>query len=44
MTAQLQLTFGGYSSAGQKSENQDAFAAWQPTAGQVRYKGIGCYC
>lgn len=42
MTAQLQLTFGGYSSAGQKSENQDAFAAWQPTAGQVRYKGIGC--
>ncbi|MAR02046.1 MAG: serine/threonine protein kinase [Oceanospirillaceae bacterium] len=41
MSAELSITFGGYSSAGVKDENQDAFALWQPTSGAVRYKGLG---
>lgn len=38
--SELNVTFGGYSSAGKKSENQDAFAACQPTLAQARYKGV----
>lgn len=38
----LEITFGGYSVAGEKPENQDAFAAWQPSAGSALYKGIAC--
>ncbi|WP_369984027.1 protein kinase [Thalassolituus sp.] len=38
----LEITFGGYSTAGNKPENQDAFAAWQPSASSARYKGIAC--
>ena len=38
----LEVTFGGFSSAGNKSENQDAFAAWQPSSNSARYKGIAC--
>lgn len=41
MAAELSITFGGYTSAGVKEENQDAFALWQPTSGAVRYKGLG---
>ena len=41
MGADLTITFGGFTSAGVKAENQDAFALWQPTSGAVRYKGIG---
>lgn len=40
MSAELTVTFGGYSSAGKKEENQDAFAAYQPTLGITKYKGI----
>lgn len=35
----LQLAFGGYSSAGLKSENQDAFAAFMPEKLELRAKG-----
>ena len=38
----LEVTFGGFSSAGNKPENQDAFAAWQPSTNSARYKGIAC--
>lgn len=38
----LEVTFGGFSSAGNKPENQDAFAAWQPSSNSARYKGIAC--
>jgi serine/threonine protein phosphatase PrpC len=38
----LAITFGGYSDAGKKPENQDAFAAWQPTTSIAKYKGIAC--
>lgn len=36
---QLNLTFGGYSSAGIKAENQDAFAAIQPSGFTITSKG-----
>ncbi|MEK9713694.1 MAG: bifunctional protein-serine/threonine kinase/phosphatase [Thalassolituus sp.] len=42
MAEKLDLTFGGHSSAGIKSENQDAFAVWQPTSSIAAYKGVGC--
>ncbi|GAC15025.1 bifunctional protein-serine/threonine kinase/phosphatase [Aliiglaciecola lipolytica] len=35
----LHLEFGGYSTAGVKDENQDAFAAWLPKGGQLSSKG-----
>ncbi len=35
----LQLCFGGYSSAGKKAENQDAFAALTPTDNDIIAKG-----
>jgi len=35
----LQLCFGGYSSAGKKAENQDAFAALTPTDDDIIAKG-----
>ncbi|MCH2039126.1 MAG: bifunctional protein-serine/threonine kinase/phosphatase [Saccharospirillaceae bacterium] len=41
MGEQLQVSFGGYSTAGVKDENQDAFAAHQPGLSQAKYKGIG---
>ena len=37
---ELSVSFGGFSSAGVKAENQDAFAACQPSLAQTRYKGI----
>lgn len=37
---ELRVSFGGFSSAGIKDENQDAFAACQPSLAQARYKGI----
>lgn len=40
MSAELAVTYGGYSTAGIKEENQDSFAAYQPTLGITRYKGI----
>lgn len=41
--SQLNLTFGGYSSAGVKDENQDAFAAMQPTGNRLQSKGaVAC--
>ncbi len=40
MSAELAVIYGGYSTAGLKAENQDAFAAYQPTLGITRYKGI----
>ena len=39
VTAQLQLHFGGYSCAGKKAENQDAFAAFIPKASELSSKG-----
>ena len=38
----LEVIFGGFSTAGNKPENQDAFAAWQPSTNSARYKGIAC--
>ncbi|MDO6695163.1 bifunctional protein-serine/threonine kinase/phosphatase [Aliiglaciecola sp. 3_MG-2023] len=35
----LHLEFGGYSTAGVKEENQDAFAAWLPTGSELTSKG-----
>jgi serine/threonine protein phosphatase PrpC len=40
MTRQLSVRFGGYSSAGHKSCNQDAFAAHQPDNGDRQFKGV----
>jgi serine/threonine protein phosphatase PrpC len=40
LSAELAVTYGGYSTAGIKEENQDSFAAYQPTLGITRYKGI----
>ncbi|MDG1096861.1 MAG: protein kinase [Methylophilaceae bacterium] len=40
MSAELAVIYGGYSKAGLKKENQDSFAAYQPTLGITRYKGI----
>ena len=37
--ANLNVSFGGYSSQGIKFENQDAFAAWQGEGQQLRDKG-----
>lgn len=39
VVAQLQLHFGGYSSAGKKTENQDAFAAFEPKGSDLTAKG-----
>ena len=39
VVAQLQLHFGGYSSAGVKAENQDAFAAFEPKGSDLTAKG-----
>jgi protein phosphatase len=36
----LQLTVGGFSSAGHKEENQDAFAAKYPMPGELQAKGV----
>jgi serine/threonine protein phosphatase PrpC/tRNA A-37 threonylcarbamoyl transferase component Bud32 len=41
MSSELAVTYGGFTSAGTKDENQDAFAAYQPTLGITKYKGIG---
>lgn len=42
-TKQLNVTFGGYSSAGTKPSNEDAFAALQPSAGALHFKGaVAC--
>lgn len=41
MSSELAVTYGGFTSAGKKDENQDAFAAYQPTLGITKYKGIG---
>ncbi|MBU2879398.1 bifunctional protein-serine/threonine kinase/phosphatase [Aliiglaciecola lipolytica] len=35
----LHLEFGGYSTAGVKTENQDAFAAWLPVGAELTSKG-----
>lgn len=40
MRSELSVTYGGFSSAGVKDENQDAFAAYQPTLSITEYKGI----
>ena len=40
MSSELSVTYGGFTSAGIKTENQDAFAAYQPTLSITRYKGI----
>lgn len=40
MSKELAVTYGGFSTAGVKEENQDSFAAYQPTLGITRYKGI----
>lgn len=40
MSSDLVVTYGGFSTAGLKEENQDAFAAYQPTLGITKYKGI----
>lgn len=40
MRSELTVTYGGFSSAGVKEENQDAFAAYQPTLSITEYKGI----
>jgi len=37
--ASLQVCFGGFSSAGVKDENQDAFAALTPSASELKAKG-----
>ena len=36
----LEVSFGGYSTAGLKSENQDAFAAYEAKGNEAYYKGI----
>lgn len=36
----LSVVIGGFSSAGVKDENQDAFAACQPTTSEAKYKGV----
>ncbi|TQV84830.1 bifunctional protein-serine/threonine kinase/phosphatase [Exilibacterium tricleocarpae] len=36
----LDVEFGGYTAAGRKAENQDAFAAHQPAAGARQLKGV----
>ncbi|PCH59495.1 MAG: serine/threonine protein kinase [SAR86 cluster bacterium] len=39
--AKLKVEFGGYSLAGVKAQNEDAFAAYQPDSGKLRYvKGV----
>ncbi|QJR80337.1 bifunctional protein-serine/threonine kinase/phosphatase [Alteromonas pelagimontana] len=38
--ADLSLSYGGYSSAGVKSENQDAFAVWHGQGSQLKEKGV----
>lgn len=38
-SAELKLQFGGYSCAGEKEENQDAFAAFTPTPNELVVKG-----
>lgn len=38
--ASLHVSFGGYSTAGQKAENQDAFAAWHGQGAGLRNKGV----
>ncbi len=38
-SSQLEVRFGGYSCAGIKPENQDAFAALTPSAGELMIKG-----
>lgn len=40
VTAPLQLHFGGYSCAGKKVQNQDAFAAFTPNPSELSSKGI----
>lgn len=40
MRSELAVSYGGFSTAGVKEENQDAFAAYQPTLGITKYKGI----
>jgi serine/threonine protein kinase len=40
LSSELSVTYGGFSTAGVKDENQDSFAAYQPTLGITRYKGI----
>lgn len=40
MSTELAVIYGGFSTAGLKEENQDCFAAYQPTLGITRYKGI----
>ena len=40
MTQKLRVVFGGFSSAGIKSSNEDAFAACQPTVSMADYKGV----
>ncbi len=37
----LSIQFGGYSTAGRKEANEDAFAVYQPDLSVTRYKGIG---
>ncbi|WOH35961.1 bifunctional protein-serine/threonine kinase/phosphatase [Thalassotalea fonticola] len=39
VAAQLQLHFGGFSCAGRKPENQDAFAAYVPKPSELHSKG-----
>jgi len=40
LSAELNVVYGGFSTAGVKDENQDAFAAYQPTLSITNYKGI----
>ncbi|HSR02005.1 MAG TPA: bifunctional protein-serine/threonine kinase/phosphatase, partial [Methylophilaceae bacterium] len=40
MSSELAVVYGGFSTKGVKKENQDSFAAYQPTLGITRYKGI----
>lgn len=40
MSSELAVVYGGFSTKGIKKENQDSFAAYQPTLGITRYKGI----
>ncbi|MDP2504873.1 bifunctional protein-serine/threonine kinase/phosphatase [Oceanobacter sp. 3_MG-2023] len=41
MTIALDIQFGGFSAAGGKEDNQDAFAVYRPDPEVVRFKGIG---
>lgn len=40
MSQKLDVNFGGYSIAGLKSQNQDSFAASNPTGNEREYKGV----